>query len=350
MSRNHSCGPRAVVMSTAFVCCSIARAQWTSDPSANTVVCNESNDQVQAKIREIPGGGSFVSWFDNRTGGYDVYLQKLNTDGVSQWAANGILIADRSVSSTEDYGLAVDTAGNAIMVYGTVNFSSLAVQKIDASANLLWGAGGIAFNTPNGSHGPRVTVTTDGYAVIGWTDGGPSSIVLQKLDSNGALQWGPGGVVYTDPPNPTSRSLFLCDLQPGDNGSVIALWFRCTGSGCATSSHHLYAQKYDASGTALWNGGAPRAIFDGSSSIQNGYFPPFLPDGAGGAVFGWYETGGSRNAYVQHIDSSGVELFAHNGVASTGATAGRIRISASVAYDAAANEIFLEPVSKHVCA
>lgn len=321
----------------AFIPVAAARGQWTADPSVNTPICTASGDQVQPKIRNAAGGASYVSWFDNRTGGYDVYLQRLDAAGVPQWTANGIEIADRSVSSTEDYGLAVDGDDNAVLVYGLVNFTSLAVQKIDPAGNKLWGPSGVVFTTAD-SHSPRVTVTTDGYTIVGWSEG--AGLILHKLDASGALQWGPGGISITE----ASRRLLLADLQPGDNGSVIALWVRCGGTNCITSNKHLYAQKYDAAGTPLWNGGSPRIIFDGTSSLQNATFPPFLPDGAGGAVFGWYENGGSRNAYVQHVDAAGNELFPHNGVASTGVTAGRIRISASVAYDAAANEIFLSSV------
>jgi hypothetical protein len=315
-------------------------AQWTSDPMVNTPVCGAADDQVQPKIRNAPNGDSVVSWFDNRTGGYDVYVQRLDEDGLALWAADGVLVADRSVSSTEDYGLAVDAQGNAVLAYGTVNFSSLAAQKIDAAGNLLWGAGGVSFNTPGGSHSPKVAATSDGAWVVAWSEGSPLGVVLQKLDANGSPQWGPGGVVYTDPPNPASRSLFICDLQPADAGSVIVLWFRCAGSNCTTSAHHLYAQKYDAGGTPVWNGGSPVIVFDGSSTA-NGYFPTFLPDGTGGAVFGWYETGGSQLCYVQRLTAAGAEVYPHNGVACTVATPGRMRISASLGFDEASGEMFM---------
>src|SRR5262245_3239643 len=85
------------------------RGQWTSDTSANTVVCGATGDQVQPKIRNAKDGGSYVSWFDNRIGGYDVYLQRLDADGNALWAPDGVLILDRMLSSTTDYGLAVDS-------------------------------------------------------------------------------------------------------------------------------------------------------------------------------------------------------------------------------------------------
>lgn len=316
---------------------SSVEAQWTSDPGTNLPVCNATGDQVQPKIVNYPGGGSVLSWFDNRIGGFDVFAQRLDEGGNSLWTGNGVLIKDRAVSSTEDYGLDVDSAGNTVLAYGIVNFSSLGVQKLDSSGSPLWGAGGITVNTPGGSHTPKVVATTDGNYVVAWSEGTVLSIVLQKYDANGNPQWGPG-VVYTDPP--TSRSLFLCDLHASDNGSVIAFWFRCTGSNCATSAHHLYTQKYDSSGVPVWNGGAPIPVFN-TSSTANGYFPTFVSDGAGGAVYGWYETGGTQNCYVQRINAAGVEMYAHNGIACTAPTANRMRISASPGFDPATGDMFM---------
>ena len=80
-----------------------ANAQWSSDPANNLAIANRSGDQVQPKISATPDGGAYISWFDNSTGGYDVYLQRVNAAGVEQWAHNGILIADRSQSSIVDH-------------------------------------------------------------------------------------------------------------------------------------------------------------------------------------------------------------------------------------------------------
>jgi hypothetical protein len=312
-------------------------AGWTADPSTNLPVADAGGDQVQAKIRNMADGGSYVSWFDQRTGGFDVYLQRLDKDGVAQFVDDGILIADRSVSSTEDYGLAVDASDRAALAYGLVNFSSLGAQLVASDGSFLWGASGITINTPGGSHSPKVAATSDGNYVVAWSEGRVLSIVLQKYDVNGVAQWG-SGIVYTDPP--TSRNLFLCDLQASDHGSVIASWFRCAGSNCATSAHHLYSQKYDSTGAAVWNGGAPVIVFNGST-LPNGYFPTFVSDGNGGAVYGWYESGGSQLCYVQRINTAGAEVYAHNGVAGTVSTFNRMRISAALGFDPSSGEIFL---------
>jgi hypothetical protein len=80
-------------------------------------------------------------------------------------------------------------------------------------------------------------------------------------------------------------------------------------------------------------------VFDGSA-VQFGYFPAPKPDGVGGAVFAWYETGGTRNVYAQHVSAAGVEMFPHNGVAvSTDTTL--IRLSPDFVYDNTTDSIYV---------
>jgi hypothetical protein len=309
-----------------------ASAQWSPDPSENLPIADRSGEQVQPKVRETPDGGCYVSWFDNASGGYDVYLQRLDADGVEQWAHDGVLVADRSFSSTQDYDLVVDGDGNAILVYRDDRSvgEQIGANKITPDGTLAWGTNGVLLTSTSAFVAtPSAAVTSDGSCVFGWTQ--DSGFVLQKLDADGAPQWGSGVSLAPD-----SGSYILSDLEPSDAGSVIALWVRPVGS--IFTDKHLYTQKFDASGTTLW-GTSPVIVYDGGS-VQMGYFPRFVTDGAGGAVFGWYEVSGARHAYVQRIDSSGDEVFSHNGVP-VSTLAGRIQLSPWVAYDSTTEESFL---------
>jgi hypothetical protein len=58
-------------------------------------------------------------------------------------------------------------------------------------------------------------------------------------------------------------------------------------------------------------------------------------------VHGWYEIGGARNAYIQHVLPNGTLKFPAPGIANTGSTPGRIRIGAGLAYNAASGDYFL---------
>src|SRR6266852_8321459 len=103
---------------------STAWAQWSSDPSKNLPLADRANgsDQVQPKVRPLSHDGWYVSWFDANPDskppiGYSVFLQRLNPAGVEKYHHDGIEVAHLSNSSTEDYGLDVDAAGNALLAF-----------------------------------------------------------------------------------------------------------------------------------------------------------------------------------------------------------------------------------------
>ncbi|MBP7748384.1 MAG: hypothetical protein KA383_19890 [Phycisphaerae bacterium] len=309
-----------------------ATAQWSSDPSVNLAIADRTADQVQPKIRSTSDGGCYISWFDNAGGGYDVYLQRLDPQGYEQWPHNGLLIANRSYGWTTDYELTVDADDNAVIAYNDDRSGSdqIGCNKISPAGTLLWGATGVLLtNTSEFVASPRVAVTSDGRIVVGWTQ--EAGFYLQQLSPDGVPQWASPTHVL-----PATGSYGLSDLKESGAGTVIASWVYSTGG--YSSPRYLYAQKYSSAGAPVW-GFAPVIVFDGGS-LQMGYFPRFVPDGSGGAVFGWYDTAGTRNCYVQHVSTSGTQLFPHNGVAAS-TLANRIRLSPDVAYNSATGESFL---------
>lgn len=316
-----------------------AQADWSSDPNVNLAVADLSGDQVQPKIKATSDGGCYISWYDNNSGGYDVYLQRLNAGGAEQWPHNGVLIANRSFSSTQDYGLDVDPSGNAILAFRDDRGAGVQIyaQLIDPSGVAQWGAG-VQVSVTAGGNSPHVAATSDGEYVIGWTIN--AGFRLQRLDAFGVEQWASDGIVQ----EPTTGSYMISELVGSDAGAVIALWVRPIGD--FLSDKHLYTQKYNTAGTAVWdsNPGTPLTpdpvqVFD-SGSVQFGYFPTFLSDGAGGGVYGWYAVNGPRDCYVQHVSAVGAELFTHNGV-SASIQANRYQLSAALGYDEVAGEPFL---------
>jgi hypothetical protein len=299
-----------VLAMSGAVCLSLpARAQWSSDPSVNFTVADRAGGQVQPKLGPTADGGFYVSWFGNGGDGFDVYLQRLSADGIEQWPHNGILVADRNESSTEDYGLAVDADGNALLAfqYEVAGVAQIGVSKVAADGTPLWGVPGVIVSTDaSGAHSPRVAATSDGDAVVAWS-GSDGSIVLQKLDGNGQPQWGDTGVVLDAP----SGGFFLAGLHASDAGSVIAAW----SAQLSAFDRELWTQKFAGiDGSALW-GSAPVEVFDGSGgALQFGYFPDFVDDGAGGAVFVWYTVSLAGTVHAQHVLADGSPAFAQNGV------------------------------------
>lgn len=313
-----------------------AWGQWSSDPAHNTVLASGPGDQVQPKILPLSNHNWYLSWFDGINtpppAGYKVFAQAIDAGGVALGPHNGELVANLGLSSTEDYGLSVDTANNGLIAFLDDREGSneqVTAVKIGPAGQMLWGPMGIQLtNDQNSNNSPKIAGTADGDVVVAWTSN--SNVVLQKLDPSGAPLWGSGVVLSA-----SGTNYLLADLHASDNGSVIVSWVSSGGFGKPST---LLANKLSATGQLLWGG--QNVVIYNAGSLQFGEFPYFVPDGSGGAVFSWYSNSPTLQVFAQHILSDGSAAFPQNG--SPGATGGTdVRVSPSVSYDASTQETFL---------
>ena len=308
----------------------LASAQWSTDPAVNLAIADASGDQVQPKVAATADGGCYISWYDNISNGFDVRVQKLDAGGNELWAHGGVLVFDRNLSWTMDYGLDVDAAGNALLAFRD---DSGATEQITASmvsptGALLWGAGGVTLtNTTGFVASPTIAGTSEGGVVVAWTE--DSSSKLQKLDTSGTALWGTG-VTLT----PAAGTYSVNDLHDAGTDVILSITHQTGGWG---TPRHIVAQKFNSAGAPLW-GTSPLSVFD-SGSLQIGAFPDFVPDGQGGALFTWYGVS-PLQSYAQHVLANGTEAFPHNGsVPSTNSS--RVRVDPSVSYDAATGSTYM---------
>ena len=265
----------AFVLVLSFMLGSNAWAQWSSDPSVNLALANKSDgaDQVQPKVKPLPDHGWYVSWFDADPNspppvGYSVFLQRLGPAGYQIFKHGGIEVAHLSNSSTEDYGLDVDTAGNALLAFLDTREGSnqqVTAAKMSPEGKALWGQRGVQLTTgsANSNGSPKIAGTSDGGVVVAWISN--SNTMLQKLDANGKPQWGNGVVL-----SKSNYNYWLADLHAADNGSVIVSWVSNQGFG---SNNLLLTNKLSATGALMW--GANHVTLFDNGSLQFGNFPLF---------------------------------------------------------------------------
>jgi len=313
-----------------------AHAQWTDDLFVNLTVADGSGPQVQPKLAATPDGGFYVSWYDNSTGGYDVRLQRLDRHGFEVWPHNGVLVADRSFSSTQDYGLAADSSGNALLAFrddrsGVVEITA---AKVERDGSQPWGANGVQVSNAAGAFvaAPKIAGTTDGRVIVAWTQ--DAEVKSLKLTAAGTAFW-PATVTFT----PGAGSFAVADLHASDSGSAIVSFIHPTGG--FGSPIHLWAQKLgSATGSPQWGTGHVQLFDDPLGSLQFGNFPPFVIDGSGGAVFSWYTNSPSLQCRVQRVLANGTEAWPHQGLeVSTDVT--KVRVSPSAAYDPATGDTWV---------
>jgi len=296
-------------------------AQWSSNPEQNLGVGVAAGEQVTPKIVAAPDSGCYISWFDSRNSNYALYLQRLNADGVAQWAANGLCVSNLPQQTwLVDYDLAVDPDGNAVVVFtdirnGAANDIDVFAYKISPSGAFLWGAEGIGLSAPGNSDfepAPKVAVTAAGNSVFAWMKSGATDILcFQKLSPTGQKLWGDNGFTLT---GVTGHKLAAPDLAAADNDNVIALWKDNTGLPWAPTTW-LYSQKFDPSGAPLWTPASGVLIYSlGYMSAWT--YPQILADGAGGAFYTWYDSPmvGQSFVSVGHVSSAGSMIFPVNGI------------------------------------
>jgi len=320
------------ILAAAVIAATPAAAKWSDDPAQNLCLGDRPNQQGQPRMVATPDGGCYVSWLDAADGDYDVYLQRLDANGCELWPHNGVLVADRSFTSNQCYGLDIDTAGNALLAFRDDRSGpdQITANKVSPDGTLLWGDAGIQMPSSGPLVAqPKIAAASDGNSVVAWVFG--DDMMLQRLDQDGSFLW--DEPVTLD--DPDGGIFWMNDLHGADDGSVI-LSMRRDGP-MYWDPKHIWAQKFDPDGKPLW-GSTPLVVFDGGS-IQFGNFPGFIPDGLGGAVFSWYNTT-PLQCHVQHVSAAGEELFPHNGaLAST--VAWRKRTNPSPAYNPDTDQTFL---------
>jgi hypothetical protein len=294
-----------------------AFAQYAVNAKAPLAVQATGSDDVQPKFAAAPGGGHYVSFLSGS--GYDVMVTRLDKNGNAVWAAP-VVVEDRTQTSTTDYGLASDAAGNVYVAYDhpSLNTAAIRVKSLDSSGNTRWSQ---IVTALSGVNVGRVTVASDGAVWVAHALNATPRI--QRFDAaTGAPTFNPP-ITITE----TGATQIPADIQPSLDGAVIVSCVRYT---TFTGAKVLRAHRINADGTRPWAAIGTQVFTTGS--LQFGSFPSFIPDGAGGAYFCWYATS-PLQSFAQRVDASGAVQWGVNGVAVTSTTTDN-RVSPSMVLGA----------------
>jgi hypothetical protein len=169
-----------------------AAAQWSTDSTANTIVCAAPFAQYQPTVTSDGRGGVIVTWWDYRVGG-DVYAQRINSAGQVRWASNGVLLGAASLH-TQPVGIIGDGSGGAIVAWqgfrGATGYGIYA-QRVDSTGVVKWTANGVPICIPPGpapESNPALVSDGSGGAIIAWEDtrSGTSDIYAQRVTAAGS--------------------------------------------------------------------------------------------------------------------------------------------------------------------
>lgn len=334
---------------------SAGEIQWAT--GGVTLWSGESNliDYGYQDTQVIPDGygGGIVAW-----GEYGIRVQRVNANGIIQWATDGITISNISGHLPE---LISDGSGGAVVVweqtesgYMGSSYSILLAQRIDSDGNLLWAAEGVdvGYVGTSGWYGDHKIISDgSGGAIISWPKEGYSGqeIYAQRVDSSGDVKWSPEGVEVCGATGNHDTPQLVSDHA----GGAIITW-----EDRRSSPSKLYAQRINADGIVQWTpdgvevssleGTKPKIVsnspgesiivwedgkihaqrLDPSGIVQwttDGIqinavvglweLPDVISDGSGGATICWADSrsGNDLDIYAQNVDSNGVEQWTSGG-------------------------------------
>ena len=249
-------------------------------------------------------GGAFLVWPDLRNGfNYKLYAQRIDGNGVAQWAPDGIPICSGSGDQVHA-ALVSDGQGGVIVAWSDTRILPVDVyaQRISPSGALLWGGAGVPIATGSGAQWvPQIVTDGSGGAIIAWWDFRNAidyDIYAQRVNASGGTLWTLNGVPVANAINDQTE----VKLVANGLGGAIAIWLDAR-NGINTTD--IYAQLLGMNGSWRWNNALAITTQPGNQANLKA-----MSDGVGGAFLAWQEPGSGLDVYVEHLRSGGTTAYA----------------------------------------
>lgn len=273
---------------------------WTT---GGVVICNAAGNQSNPKIQADLSGGAIMAWQDKRNGNdYDIYTQKINSSGITQWTGNGVAIA-KLAGTQSNCKIRGDGSGGAIIAWpdkrNAVDYD-IFIQRIDSLGMIQWTANGVKVCGAAGSQS-SLDMASDGIAgvIITWKDGrtlssGNLDIYVQKINLSGLTEWTANGIIVS---NSANNQLNPNVIGDGNGGAII------TWQDSVNGTFDVYTQRISSGGLPLWSSNG--IIVSNAADHQTG--AKNVTDGEGGSIYVWEDArnGSDKNIFAHHYYSNG---------------------------------------------
>ncbi len=137
-------------------------------------ICLAENEQKPWDLHWDGEDEVYILWDDQRDDGHDIYSQKINSDGVIQWGENGIAVCSQENSQTYFNSL-LDNEGNFYVVWRdgrniyTTGYNIYA-QKISSDGENLWQINGIPISTALDFQMYPTMTKSQTSVIVSWSD------------------------------------------------------------------------------------------------------------------------------------------------------------------------------------
>ncbi len=224
-----------------------ARAQWSRDPGAPSVVCTPNQYSSLATDSAVPDGYGGVLFPLQTLGGIfgpaDIRVQRVAATGGTSpgWPAGGVVVHSILSSSIGEQRVVADGTGGGIVI---------------------WNDGSSGMWRP-------------------WA---------QRVSATGVPQWTAGGVAISGSPTVNEHDLAVC--ADGAGGAYVAFEYDFS-----SSDHDIYVTHVLANGTS--------STFVAANSTLNETTPCIAADGVGGFYLGFVSVNSDPDLSFQHWSAQG---------------------------------------------
>ncbi|CAN5549723.1 hypothetical protein BH10BAC5_BH10BAC5_09280 [soil metagenome] len=292
-------------------------SQWSTNPAVNNLVSNIPGDQIFVTSCPDGAGGIIMTWEDNSSGSIKIFAQKINSFGQAMWTVGGISICPLSFDQRFP-DICTDAAGGAIIYWkdfraGVPFHFDMYAQRIRTDGMPMWNINGVKVNNliSSETYMQNKCIPSDaGSSVILWANGvgADYGLYTQKLDAFGNKLWDVNDILISA----LWKSNF--DLCTDGGGGAYFCW--SDPDPADLPYWNLYAQHIDASGIVQWS---PKKTVSAERELQKD--PSMCEDQNGGFIVTWldrrsfYYTPLTPNLdiYAAHFTSGGINLWQVNG-------------------------------------
>jgi hypothetical protein len=257
-------------------------------------------------------------WEDKRSGGADIYAQKILSNGAMAWSQDGVSVCAAAGDQLTP-SVAVDEIGASYVAWddrrpGATGGSDIYLQRVLPDGSATFGTDGIMVSVgsqPNVTdHGaPVVAVTGNDRCLVAFHEG--FNLYVNKVLSDGQLAWSSGKFVANVSKD---ASNYVSIVGDGADGAMLAwvFWRRDTAE--CSFVDHVGVQRLNHAGDRVW-GGDNECLQPAISGFSDR--PLVLKDDSNGFLVCWRQGTSScagedlsqSDIAVQRYDSTGCPMW-----------------------------------------
>lgn len=160
--------------------------------ASGVLVAPITGEQSSPDIAADGAGGALVAWVDGRVSGEaDAYAQRVSAGGASLWGTTGVALAG-GTGTQQGVSICSDSTGGAVVAWRDDRGGSgdIYAQRVNATGTTQWGSSGLIVCGAGGLQtDPTAVPDARGGVIVAWPDerSGVYDQYCQRVERNGQL-------------------------------------------------------------------------------------------------------------------------------------------------------------------